>query len=142
MQASFFISYVVTSGWTGLSSEILRLVPLLWSFITKLFGKEDDKEFEVPSTPFCQEIPKILFFGLLGTTYFFLSPLILPFLLVYYCLGYVIYRNQVSELILPFSFFINRVSNNLIWKMIAIAFSWTMLSIFSTDVPQNSDKAI
>ncbi|KAG7575635.1 10TM putative phosphate transporter cytosolic domain [Arabidopsis thaliana x Arabidopsis arenosa] len=94
-QASFFVSYVVTSGWTGLSSEILRLVPLLWSFITKLFGKEDDKEFEVPSTPFCQEIPKILFFGLLGITYFFLSPLILPFLLVYYCLGYVIYRNQL-----------------------------------------------
>ncbi|KAG5405308.1 hypothetical protein IGI04_011427 [Brassica rapa subsp. trilocularis] len=94
-QASFFISYVVTSGWTGLSSEIFRLVPLLWNFVMKLFGKEDDKEFEVPPTPFCQEIPSILFFGLLGTTYFFLSPLILPFLLVYFCLGYVIYRNQL-----------------------------------------------
>ncbi|CAN8260713.1 unnamed protein product [Cochlearia groenlandica] len=94
-QASFFISYVVTSGWTGLSSEIFRLSPLLWSFVAKLFGKEDDKEFEVPSTPYCGEITKLLFFGLLGTTYFFLSPLILPFLLVYYCLGYVIYRNQL-----------------------------------------------
>uniref|UniRef100_M4FDH4 CSC1-like protein HYP1 n=1 Tax=Brassica campestris TaxID=3711 RepID=M4FDH4_BRACM len=94
-QASFFISYVVTTGWTGLSSEIFRLVPLLWSFMNKLFYKEDDKEFEVPPTPFCQEIPRILFFGLLGTTYFFLSPLILPFLLVYFCLGYVIYRNQL-----------------------------------------------
>lgn len=31
VQASFFISYVVTSGWTGLSSEIFRLVPLLFS---------------------------------------------------------------------------------------------------------------
>ncbi|KAG2273295.1 hypothetical protein Bca52824_067850 [Brassica carinata] len=82
-QASFFISYVVTTGWTGLSSEIFRLVPLLYSFMTKLFCKEDEKSL------------RILFFGLLGTTYFFLSPLILPFLLVYFCLGYVIYRNQL-----------------------------------------------
>ena len=126
MQASFFISYVVTTGWTGLSSEIFRLVPLLWSFMNKLFYKEDDKEFEVPPTPFCQEIPRILFFGILGTTYFFLSPLILPFLLVYFCLGYVIYRNQVNRINLWF-LYVDCVSNNLKSKMIPFAFSWTML---------------
>ncbi|XP_010525100.1 PREDICTED: CSC1-like protein HYP1 [Tarenaya hassleriana] len=94
-QATFFISYVVTSGWTDLSSEIFRLVPLLLSFLKKIFCIEDDKELQVPSTPYCGEIPKILFFGLLGITYFFLSPLILPFLVVYYCLGYIIFRNQL-----------------------------------------------
>ncbi|KAH7554545.1 hypothetical protein JRO89_XS12G0233800 [Xanthoceras sorbifolium] len=94
-QASFFIAYVVTSGWTSLSSELLRLMPLLSSYCSWLCSKIIE-EFEVPSFPYHSEIPRILFFGLLGVTYFFLAPLILPFLLVYYCMGYIIYRNQVT----------------------------------------------
>ncbi|KAK6255975.1 CSC1/OSCA1-like [Theobroma cacao] len=94
-QASFFIAYVVTSGWTSLSSELFRLFPLLCSFMKRLFvGKDDDDDFEVPQMPYHSEIPRVLFFEILGVTYFFLAPLILPFLLVYYCLGYIIYRNQ------------------------------------------------
>ncbi|CAK7322966.1 unnamed protein product [Dovyalis caffra] len=95
-QASFFISYVVTSGWTKLSSELLRLVPLVCSFWKRLFSGKDGDEFEVPAIPYYSDIPTILFFGLLGITYFFLSPLILPFLLVYFCLGYIIFRNQLA----------------------------------------------
>ncbi|CAM8879419.1 unnamed protein product [Rhodiola kirilowii] len=60
-QASFFIAYVVTSGWTSIASE---------------------------------DFPRVLFFGLLGITYFFLAPLILPFLLIYFCFAYIIFRNQ------------------------------------------------
>ncbi|KAA8547957.1 hypothetical protein F0562_004386 [Nyssa sinensis] len=100
-QASFFIAYVVTSGWTSTSSELFRLVPLICSFIKmKILGKAGD-ELEVPSIPYHSEIPRILFFGLLGITYFFLAPLILPFLLVYYCLGYIIYRNQLLNVYAP-----------------------------------------
>ncbi|KAK2655682.1 hypothetical protein Ddye_008734 [Dipteronia dyeriana] len=99
-QASFFIAYVVTSGWTSLSSELLRLMPLVSSFWSWLFSKIFE-DFEVPSFPCHSEIPRILFFGLLGITYFFLAPLILPFLLVYYCLGYIIYRNQLLNVYTP-----------------------------------------
>ncbi|KAE8023201.1 hypothetical protein FH972_008928 [Carpinus fangiana] len=95
-QASFFIAYVVTSGWTSASSELFRLVPLVWSLIRKPCTKIKDDELEVPSIPYHRDIPRLLFFGLLGITYFFLAPLILPFLLVYFCFGYIIYRNQVS----------------------------------------------
>ncbi|KAE8021727.1 hypothetical protein FH972_007593 [Carpinus fangiana] len=96
-QASFFIAYVVTSGWTSLlSSELFRLTPLMKSYFKRVFAGKAGDEFEVPSIPYHSDIPKILFFGLLGVTYFFLAPLILPFLLVYYCMGYIIYRNQVS----------------------------------------------
>ncbi|GMI67423.1 hypothetical protein 1, ARABIDOPSIS THALIANA HYPOTHETICAL PROTEIN 1 [Hibiscus trionum] len=102
-QASFFIAYVVTSGWTSVSSELLRLFPLLYSFVQRPFaGKdEDDDDFEVPSIPYHSEIPRVLFFQLLGVTYFFLAPLILPFLFVYYCLGYIIYRNQFLNVYAP-----------------------------------------
>lgn len=98
MQASFFIAYVVTSGWTSTSSELFRIFPLLWSLIKRPFTDSRDTELEVPGIPYHSHTPRILFFVLLGITYFFLAPLILPFLLVYLCLGYIIYRNQVSRL--------------------------------------------
>ncbi|KAK4604145.1 hypothetical protein RGQ29_012596 [Quercus rubra] len=100
-QASFFIAYVVTSGWTSLSSELFRSIPLLCNFFKRVLSRKDDDEFEVPSIPYHRDIPKIVFFGLLGITYFFLSPLILPFLLVYYCMGYIIYRNQLLNVYAP-----------------------------------------
>lgn len=100
-QASFFIAYVVTSGWTGVSSELFRVIPFICSLIRKPFVTSEDDDIEVPSMPYHKEIPKILFFGLLGITYFFLAPLILPFLLVYLCLGYIIFRNQFLNVYAP-----------------------------------------
>lgn len=86
----------MTSGWTSTSSELFQMSTLIVSFIKRKFCGESGDKFEVPSIPYHSEIPRILFFGVLGITYFLLAPLILPFLLVYYCLGYIIYRNQVS----------------------------------------------
>ncbi|XP_062161985.1 CSC1-like protein HYP1 isoform X1 [Alnus glutinosa] len=100
-QASFFIAYVVTSGWTSASSELFRLVPLVWGLITKPCTRSTDDELEVPTIPYHRDIPRLLFFGLLGITYFFQAPLILPFLLVYFCLGYIIYRNQFINVYAP-----------------------------------------
>lgn len=100
-QASFFISYVVTSGWTSTASELFRIFPLISSFIKKKFAGKHDEDFEVPSIPYYGQIPKIVLFGLLGVTYFLLAPLILPFLLVYYCLGYIVFRNQLLNVYEP-----------------------------------------
>uniref|UniRef100_A0A0A9CRP1 CSC1/OSCA1-like 7TM region domain-containing protein n=1 Tax=Arundo donax TaxID=35708 RepID=A0A0A9CRP1_ARUDO len=51
--------------------------------------------------PFHSEIPRILLFGLLGLTYFVVGPLILPFVLVYFCLGYFIFHNQLFNVYSP-----------------------------------------
>lgn len=99
-QASFFIAYVVTSGWTSVSTELFRIIPFFGSLITKPCKSPDD-EFEVPPFPYYRDIPRLLFFGLLGITYFFLAPLILPFLLIYFCLTYIIYRNQFINVYEP-----------------------------------------
>lgn len=61
------------------------------------FTDSKDDELEVPAINYHVHIPRVLFFVLLGITYFFLAPLILPFLLAYLCLGYIVYRNQVSS---------------------------------------------
>lgn len=100
-QASFFIAYIVTSGWASLSSELFRLTPLLCNYFRRIFSGTAGDKFEVPSIPYHSEIPRILFFGLLGITYFFLAPLILPFLFVYYCTGYIIFRNQLLNVYAP-----------------------------------------
>lgn len=100
-QASFFIAYVVTSGWTSVSTEVFRLVPLFCSLISRPFTGSKDDDLQVPSIPYHRDIPRLLFFGLLGITYFFLAPLILPFLLGYFCLGYIIYRNQFINVYAP-----------------------------------------
>ena len=78
-----------------MASELFRIIPLIFSLIRRPFTSPDD-EFEVPSMPYHKDVPRVLFFGLLGITYFFLAPLILPFLLAYLCLAYIIFRNQVS----------------------------------------------
>ncbi|KAF2299149.1 hypothetical protein GH714_030804 [Hevea brasiliensis] len=98
-QASFFIAYVVTSGWTSTASELCRIIPLIYSLVTR-FCKSTD-ELEVPSLPYHRDIPRILFFSLLGITYFFLAPLILPFLLMYLCLAYIIFSNQFINVYMP-----------------------------------------
>ncbi|CAO2829535.1 unnamed protein product [Amaranthus hypochondriacus] len=102
-QASFFIAYVVTSGWTSTSSDLFRI----FQFIQSLFQRcccckrTDLDEFELPYILYHREIPKVLFFGLLGITYFFLAPLILPFLLIYFFLAYIIYKNQFINVYAP-----------------------------------------
>ncbi|WCJ22186.1 Early-responsive to dehydration stress protein (ERD4) [Euphorbia peplus] len=99
-QASFFVAYVVTSGWTSILSELFRVIPLISSLLTRCC-KSEDADFDIPSVPYHKDIPRILFFGLLGITYFFLAPIILPFLLVYLCLAYIIFRNQFINVYAP-----------------------------------------
>ncbi|URE12336.1 hypothetical protein MUK42_04539 [Musa troglodytarum] len=92
-QASFFIAYVVTS-WTSLSWELNRTIAFIGDLISRRCSKTNDDDFQIPSIPYHSEIPRVLLFGLLGFTYFLLAPLILPFILVFFCFGYIIYRNQ------------------------------------------------
>ncbi|KAI4352535.1 hypothetical protein L6164_006775 [Bauhinia variegata] len=100
-QASFFIAYVVTSGWTSTASELFQLIRLIFNYINRIFAGNSTDDVEVPSMPYHSEIPRILFFVLLGVTYFFLAPLILPFILIYFCLGYIIHRNQLLNVYAP-----------------------------------------
>ncbi|KAJ1266036.1 hypothetical protein BS78_08G120400 [Paspalum vaginatum] len=99
-QASFFIAYVVTS-WTSITSELTQTAALFCNLLGKCATccKRDDSKS--PSMPYHSEIPRVLLFGLLGLAYFVVAPLILPFVLVYFCLGYFIFRNQLFNVYVP-----------------------------------------
>ncbi|XP_039140092.1 CSC1-like protein RXW8 [Dioscorea cayenensis subsp. rotundata] len=94
-QATFFTTYVLTSGWASLSSEVMQLFPLIWNLLKRYIFQINSDQLSIPSFPYHTEVPKVLLMGLLGFTLAILAPLILPFLLVYFFLCYVVYRNQI-----------------------------------------------
>lgn len=101
-QASFFMTYIFTSGWASLSSEVMQPLALLWNLIKRLiFRKKDDLSDKPLSFPYHIEVPRVLVFGLLGFTFSILAPLMLPFLLAYFLLAFLVYRNQILNVYMP-----------------------------------------
>lgn len=97
LQADFFVTYILTSGLSGFSIEILQPGLLSWDFLKSCIcctGKE--KDAYLYSLPHSKIIPFISLFLLIGLIYAVVSPLLLPFIIGYFCLGYVVYVNQVK----------------------------------------------
>ncbi|EOA33300.1 hypothetical protein CARUB_v10019848mg [Capsella rubella] len=94
-QAGFFMTYCFTSGWASLACEIMQPMALIWNLVAKVVSKNDDDSYETLRFPYHTEIPRLLLFGLLGFTNSVIAPLILPFLLIYFFLAYLIYKNQI-----------------------------------------------
>lgn len=93
--AVFFMTYVLTSGWTGLASELMQPFVLLCHWLDRfVFGGKSVVSYGPMTFPYHTEIPRVLLFGLLGFTSSVTAPLMLPFLMVYFLLAYLVYRNQ------------------------------------------------
>ncbi|XP_042490346.1 CSC1-like protein RXW8 isoform X2 [Macadamia integrifolia] len=100
-QAAFFTTYVLTSGWAGLACEVVQIFSLICSLFCRcILRRKDILFFSAPSFPYHTQVPRVLLFVLLGFTCSILVPLILPFLLVYFFLGYLVYRNQILNVYL------------------------------------------
>ncbi|TKY74942.1 CSC protein RXW8 [Spatholobus suberectus] len=96
VQATFFTTYVLSSGWASLAFEIMQLFPLFCNLFQRfVLGQKDDSMNGNLTFPYHTEVPRILLFGFLGFTCSILAPLILPFLLFYFILAYLVYRNQI-----------------------------------------------
>ncbi|XP_019458484.1 PREDICTED: CSC1-like protein RXW8 [Lupinus angustifolius] len=95
-QATFFTTYVFSSGWASLAIEVMQIYPLLCNLFRRVILRiKDDSQSESLSFPYHTEIPRILLFGFLGFTCSILAPLMLLFLLFYFFLAYLVYRNQI-----------------------------------------------
>ncbi|WZZ27782.1 hypothetical protein YC2023_011183 [Brassica napus] len=94
-RAGFFTTYCFTSGWASLACEIMQPMALIWNLVAKAVSKNKDESYETLRFPYHTEIPRLLLFGLLGFTNSVIAPLILPFLLIYFFLAYLIYKNQI-----------------------------------------------
>ncbi|XP_047256926.1 CSC1-like protein RXW8 isoform X2 [Capsicum annuum] len=94
--ATFFMTYVLTSGWASLSVELLQPFGLICRLFSWFILRNKDPSCHGTLTfPYHTEVPRILLFGLFGFAYAILSPLILPLLVVYFSIAYLVYRNQI-----------------------------------------------
>lgn len=99
LQATFFMSYIMTTGWAGFPLEILNISTLILNIVKRHSRKTDDSlpELELCSLPFYRVIPNVLLFIFVGIIYSVIAPLLPPFLLIYFALGYIIFKNQVHS---------------------------------------------
>lgn len=97
LQADFFMTYILTNGLSGFSLEILQPGLLIWDAVkpsTWDHGKERNPYLY--SLPYYRIIPFVALCTLIGIVYAVVSPLLLPFLVGYFLLGYVVFTNQVK----------------------------------------------
>ncbi|GJX42475.1 CSC1-like protein [Tanacetum coccineum] len=97
-QADFFMTYILTSGLSGFSLEILQPGLLTWDTMkVHTWGRGKQKSNYLSSFPYHRVIPFVSLFVLVGVVYAVIAPLLLPFLVVYFLLGYVVYVNQLLD---------------------------------------------
>ncbi|PHU12067.1 Calcium permeable stress-gated cation channel 1 [Capsicum chinense] len=99
MKATFFITYIMVDGWAGVAGEILRLKPLVFFHLKNFFLVKTEKDREEAMDPgslgFNTGEPQIQLYFLLGLVYAVVAPILLPFIIVFFGLAYVVYRHQI-----------------------------------------------
>lgn len=91
------MTYILTDGLSGFSLEVLQPGMLIWDILKScVYGSQRDKSPYLYSFPYFRIIPLVSLSVLIGIVYAVVAPLLLPFLIVYFCLGYVVFVNQVS----------------------------------------------
>ncbi|XP_027923075.1 CSC1-like protein At3g54510 isoform X2 [Vigna unguiculata] len=97
-QADFFVTYILTDGLSGFSLEVLQPGMLIWDILKScVYGSQRDKSPYLYSFPYFRIIPLVSLSVLIGIVYAVVAPLLLPFLIVYFCLGYVVFVNQIQD---------------------------------------------
>ncbi|XP_008808245.2 CSC1-like protein At4g02900 [Phoenix dactylifera] len=98
-KATFFITYIMLDGWAGVASEIVRLKPLIIYHLKNAFlvKTEQDREqaMDPGSLDFASSEPRIQLYFLLGLVYSVVTPIFLPFIVVFFSLSYVVFRHQI-----------------------------------------------
>ncbi|KAG9457412.1 hypothetical protein H6P81_001920 [Aristolochia fimbriata] len=99
MKATFFISYIMVDGWAGIAAEILRLKPLIVFHLKNTFLVKTDSDREQAMDPgsleFASSEPRIQLYFLLGFVYSVVTPILLPFICVFFGFSYLVFRHQI-----------------------------------------------
>ncbi|CAI9116023.1 OLC1v1017067C1 [Oldenlandia corymbosa var. corymbosa] len=130
--ATFFMTYVLTSGWASLAFELLQPLALICNFIYRYgLRNKDETTYGTWTFPYHTEVPRVVLFGVMGFTCSVMAPLILPFLLVYFFLAYLVYKNQILNVYVT-----NYQTGGLYWPTIhnATIFSLVITQVIASGV--------
>lgn len=99
MKATFFITYIMVDGWAGIASEILRLKHLVIYHLKNMFIVKTERDRERAMDPGGVDLPETLpslqLYFLLGLVYAVVTPILLPFIVIFFGFAYFVYRHQV-----------------------------------------------
>ncbi|TKY49678.1 CSC protein [Spatholobus suberectus] len=97
-QADFFVTYILTDGLSGFSLEVLQPGLLIWDILKScIYGCQRERSPYLYSLPYFRIIPLVSLSVLIGIVYAVVAPLLLPFLIVYFSLGYIVHINQIQD---------------------------------------------
>ena len=104
MKATFFITYIMVDGWAGVAAEIFRLVPLIIYHLKNVFLVKTEKDREEAMDPgslaWPITEPRLQLYFLLGLVYSTVTPILLPFIIVFFAFAYLVFRHQVTSFFL------------------------------------------
>ncbi|XP_019169582.1 PREDICTED: protein OSCA1 [Ipomoea nil] len=99
MKATFFITYIMVDGWSGTAGEILRLKPLIIYHLKNFFlvktEKDREEAMDAGSIGFNTGEPQIQLYFLLGLVYAVVTPILIPFIIVFFGFAFLVYRHQI-----------------------------------------------
>ncbi|KAJ6292346.1 hypothetical protein OIU78_024508 [Salix suchowensis] len=99
LKATFFITYIMVDGWAGIAGEVLMLKPLILYHLKNIFLVKTEKDREEAMDPgslgFNTGEPRIQLYFLLGLVYATVTPVLLPFIIIFFAFAYVVFRHQI-----------------------------------------------
>ncbi|KAI3707349.1 hypothetical protein L6452_25791 [Arctium lappa] len=99
MKATFFVTYIMVDGWAGMAGEILWLKPLIMFHLKNMLIVKTERDREKAMNPksidFPEAIPSLQLYFLMGVVYAVVTPILLPFILIFFAFAYFVYRHQV-----------------------------------------------
>ncbi|KAJ7559065.1 hypothetical protein O6H91_04G068400 [Diphasiastrum complanatum] len=103
--ASFFITYISLKLFVGYGLELSRILPLLFYHLNKKFMSKTEKELKEASNPgsfkFQQNVPNDMLVLTIALCYAVIAPMVLPFALLYFGIGWLVLRNQALKVYVP-----------------------------------------
>lgn len=89
----------MVDGWAGIASEILHLKQLIIFHLKNMFLVKTERDKEKAMDPrgvdFPETLPSLELYFLLGIVYAVVTPILLPFILVFFAFAYLVYRHQI-----------------------------------------------
>ncbi|SAM00767.1 hypothetical protein [Absidia glauca] len=96
--STFFITFVMLQATNSTGQAILQLVPYLLSFVTPIFSTTPRDIYKqktvLPGISIGTLIPSHSIIFVLGIEYSTIAPLILPFVILFFCVNYFVYLYQ------------------------------------------------
>lgn len=94
----------MVDGWAGIAGEILRLKPLVIFHLKNMFLVKTERDREKAMNPhgidFPETLPSLQLYFLLGIVYAVITPILVPFILIFFGFAYFVYRHQVCSLVI------------------------------------------